>query len=228
MAGPQQAGLAPANVLRSAFRPRDDEILVEKENEIEAGEERRRGGFNVRARAVLLWGKRGRSLWRGIGATPFFLGQPPDRPADSFEGAQLLGGELAGGRRGVAGHLPGLQRHRLFVRRLGDSLLLRRRGQADYVPRLLGGSRFRYDQPLMSARKLKNVERAGDRGLAASLELNGAAGFPGSIGRVETLCQARGKPRLQVLHGLAEFGTRRRIHPADGACCMIPDEGCAR
>ena len=105
----QQAGLAPANVLRAAFHPGDDEILVEKENEIEGAEEWRWGGFCVRARAVLPWGRRGRSLWRGIGATLFFLGQPPDRPADSLEGAQFLGGELAGGRSGFAGHLPRLE-----------------------------------------------------------------------------------------------------------------------
>ena len=230
MAGSATAGLAPANVLRAAFRPRDDEILAEKENEIEGGEERRWGGSNVRARAVLPWGKRGRSLWRGIGATPFFLGQPPDRPADSFEGAQLLGGELAGGRRGVAGHLPWLERHRLFVRRLGDSLLLAGRARGQWTrPPVVGGQPLpRTISPLCppaSSRTSKEQEIAGWR---PALNLTVPLVFP-VPSAVSKHCARRGASLAckssTALPNLERAAAFIQLMARAG---MIPDEGCAR
>ena len=84
----------------------------------------------------------------------------------------------------------------------------------------------------MPAGKLCNFESAGDSGMAAGLEPDGAAGLSVRFGRIEPFRQACGDPggqrRLRLLRVKSEFGARGCVHPCNSARGVIPDEGRAR
>ena len=93
---PNKLGFAPANLLRPAFRAGDGEVTIEEEHEIEGGEKQGSGALYVQRPAGLVAAAAPQArLGCGAGAAPFLPRQPAHRPADGFEGAQLLGCELA-------------------------------------------------------------------------------------------------------------------------------------